>query len=69
MREGAAISKPRFPAATSAATTNLCHALIPHLQSMFADLRGDLSTAYGTIGMPGSCAVVSSQDHRGNRPF
>jgi N-methylhydantoinase B len=69
MREGAAIGKPRFPAATSAATTNLCHALIPHIQSMFADLRGDLGTAYGTIGMPGSCAVVSGQDHRGNRPF
>lgn len=69
MREGAAIGKPRFPAATSSATTNLCHALIPHIQSMFAELRGDLGTAYGTIGMPGSCAVVSGQDHRGNRPF
>jgi N-methylhydantoinase B len=65
MREGAAIGKPRFPAATSAATTNLCHALIPHLQSMFAMLRGDLGTAYGTIGMPGSCAVVSGEDARG----
>ncbi|WP_239025328.1 hydantoinase B/oxoprolinase family protein [Rhodoligotrophos defluvii] len=64
MREGAAIGKPRFPAATSAATTNLCHALIPHLQSMFAELGGDLGTAYGTIGMPGSCAVVSGEDPR-----
>jgi N-methylhydantoinase B len=64
MREGSAIGKPRFPAATSAATTNLCHALIPHLQSMFAMLRDDLGTAYGTIGMPGSCAVVSGQDTR-----
>ena len=69
MREGAAIGKPKFPAATSAATTNLCHALIPHIQSMFADLRDDLGTAYGTIGMPGSCAVVSGNDHRGDRPF
>lgn len=69
MREGAAIGKPRFPAATSSATTNLCHALIPHLQSMFADLRGDLGTAYGTIGMPGSCAVVSGTDTRHGRPF
>ncbi|MCO5070747.1 MAG: hydantoinase B/oxoprolinase family protein [Rhizobiaceae bacterium] len=69
LREGAAIGKPKFPAATSAATTNLCHALIPHIQSMFADLRGDLGTAYGTIGMPGSCAVVSGNDPRGDRPF
>ncbi len=65
MREGAAIGKPRFPSATSAATTNLCHALIPHIQSMFAELRDDLGTAYGTIGMPGSCAVVSGADTRG----
>jgi N-methylhydantoinase B len=69
MREGAAIGKPLFPAATSSATTNLCHALIPHLQSMFAMLRADLGTAYGTIGMPGSCAVISGFDVRSNRPF
>jgi N-methylhydantoinase B len=69
MREGAAVGKPRFPAATSAATTNLCHALIPHIQSLFAELGEGLGTAYGTIGMPGSCAVVSGIDHRGNRPF
>jgi N-methylhydantoinase B len=69
MREGAAIGKPRFPAATSAATTNLCHALIPHLQSMFADLRQDLGTAYGTIGIPASCSVVSGFDARINRSF
>jgi N-methylhydantoinase B len=65
MREGAAIGKPRFPAATSSATTNLCHALIPHIQSMFAMLSSELGTAYGTIGMPGSCAVVSGHDTRG----
>lgn len=70
MREGSAIGKPRFPAATSAATTNLCHALIPHIQSMFGMLRPDLGTAYGTIGMPGSCAVVSGTDPRvGNQAF
>lgn len=66
MREGAAIGKPRFPAATSSATTNLCHALIPHIQSMFAMLSDSLGTAYGTIGMPGSCAVVSGRDTRGH---
>lgn len=70
LREGAAIGKPRFPAATSAATTNLCHALIPHIQSMFAELRDDLGTAYGTIGLPASCSVVSGADHRrGGAPF
>jgi N-methylhydantoinase B len=69
MREGSAIGKPRFPAATSAATTNLCHALIPHIQSMFGMLRPDLGTAYGTIGMPGSCAVVSGTDPRTGTDF
>jgi len=70
MREGAAVGKPRFPAATSSATTNLCQALTPHIQSMFALLRDDLGTAYGTIGMPGTCAVVSGQDPRlQGKPF
>lgn len=70
MREGSAIGKPRFPAATSAATTNLCHALIPHIQSLFALLDPKLGTAYGTVGMPGSCAVVSGKDPRkSGQPF
>lgn len=70
MRDGSAIGRPRFPAATSAATTNLCHALVPHIQSMFAELGEGLGSAYGTIGMPGSCAVVSGTDHRhADQPF
>jgi N-methylhydantoinase B len=70
MREGSAIGKPKFPAATSAATTNLCHALTPHIQAMFAELGERLGTAYGTIGMPGSCAVVSGRDSRhAGKPF
>ena len=69
LRDGSAIGRPKFPAATSAATTNLCHALVPHIQSMFAELRSDLGTAYGTIGMPGSCAVISGLDHRTSQPF
>lgn len=70
MREGAAIGKPKFPAATSSATTNLCHALIAHLQSLFASFRDDMGTACGTIGMPGSCAVLSGRDSRfSGRPF
>lgn len=69
LRDGCAIGRPKFPAATSAATTNLCHALVPHIQSMFAELRSDLGTAYGTIGMPGSCAVISGLDHRTSQPF
>lgn len=64
MREGAAIGKPKFPAATSSATTNLCHALIAHLQSLFASFGDDMGTACGTSGMPGSCAVISGRDSR-----
>lgn len=70
LRDGCAIGRPKFPAATSAATTNLCHALVPHIQSMFAELDPQLGTAYGTIGMPGSCAVISGLDQRnGGQPF
>lgn len=64
MREGAAVGIPKFPAATSSATTNMCHALVPHIQSLFSKLRDDLGTGYGTIGMPGSCAVISGEDYR-----
>ncbi|MDT6942435.1 hydantoinase B/oxoprolinase family protein [Brucella pseudogrignonensis] len=64
MRDGSAIGKPKFPAATCASTTNLAHILIEHLQSMFADLRPGLGTAYGTIGHPASAPVVSGSDSR-----
>ncbi|NTF16504.1 hydantoinase B/oxoprolinase family protein [Agrobacterium tumefaciens] len=70
MRDGSAIGKPKFPAATCASTTNLAHILIEHIQSMFADLRPGLGTAYGTIGHPASAPVVSGSDSRFNdRPF
>jgi len=70
MREGCAIGKPKFPAATSAATTNLCHAFASHVQALFAELADGLGSAYGSIGMPGSCPVVSGIDVRyGNRTF
>ncbi len=70
MREGSAIGKPKFPAATCASTTNLAHILIEHIQSMFAELRPGLGTAYGTIGHPASAPVVSGTDSRyQDRPF
>jgi N-methylhydantoinase B len=70
MREGSAIGRPRFPAATSAATTNLCHLLAAHIQALFAELKSGAGSAYGSVGLPGSCAVVSGRDpRRGGRPF
>ncbi len=70
MRDGAAIGRPLPPAATSAATTNLCNALASHVQALFAALSPGLGTAYGAIGLPGSCPVVSGNDpRRGDRPF
>ncbi|WP_089025690.1 hydantoinase B/oxoprolinase family protein [Bradyrhizobium mercantei] len=65
-REGAAIGRPKFPAATSCATTNLTQLLGPMVRSAFADLRKGLGSACGTLGMPASCAVVSGQDDRRN---
>lgn len=70
MREGAAIGRPRFPAATSAATTNLCHLLAGHIQALYAELKAGAGSAYGSVGLPGSCAVVSGKDpRRGGRVF
>ncbi|MEZ5774759.1 MAG: hydantoinase B/oxoprolinase family protein [Hyphomicrobiaceae bacterium] len=70
MRDGSAIGRPVFPAATSAATTNLCHLLASHIQALYADLVDGLGSAYGSVGLPGSCPVVSGRDpRRGNRPF
>ncbi|QHJ01726.1 hydantoinase B/oxoprolinase family protein [Xylophilus rhododendri] len=70
MREGAAVGKPRFPAATSAATTNLTHILTSHLQALFADFRADLGAAYSTIGQPASAPCISGEDSRkGGKSF
>jgi N-methylhydantoinase B len=70
MREGAMVGKPRFPAATSAATTNVCHALGGHIFALYASISGNHGTAYGCSGLPGSCPVVSGSDpRRGNQPF
>lgn len=70
MREGAAVGKPRFPAGTSAATTNLTQILAPLVQSMFADLAYGLGAAFPTVGNPASCPTVSGNDSRyGGRAF
>lgn len=70
MRDGAAIGRPRHPAATSAATTNLAHLLCPLIQSMFAKLKKGLGSAFGGVGLPASCSVMSGADPRyGGRPF
>lgn len=70
MRDGCAIGRPVFPAATSAATTNLCHAFASHVQALFAELSDGLGSAYGSIGLPGSSPVVSGKDPRyDNRTF
>mgnify|MGYP001489776776 CR=1 FL=1 len=70
MRDGSAIGRPRFPAATSAATTNLCHLLASHIQALYAELVDGAGSAYGSVGLPGSCPVVSGTDpRRGGRAF
>lgn len=70
MREGAVIGKPRHPAATPSATTNICNAFACHVQALFADVQDGLGSAYGSIGMPGSAPVISGRDPRkGNQPF
>lgn len=63
-REGAAIGRPKFPAATSCATTNLTQLLGPLVRSAFASLGKGLGSACGSLGMPASCAVVSGRDPR-----
>ncbi|MDG4889979.1 MULTISPECIES: hydantoinase B/oxoprolinase family protein [unclassified Mesorhizobium] len=69
MRENSAIGLPRFPAATSSATTNLAHILIDHIQAMFAEVTDTRGTAYGTVGNPASAPCVSGFDSRRQAPF
>ena len=70
LREGSAVGIPRFPAATSTATTNLCHVLNCLVQSLFSGLGDGLGAACATIGNPASCACVSGTDSRyGGRSF
>jgi N-methylhydantoinase B len=64
LREGAAVGKPRFPAATSAATTNLCQILSPLVQSLFHGVLPHLGAGFSTVGNPASCSVVSGRDVR-----
>jgi len=69
MREGCAIGIPKFPAATSTATTNLAHALMSHIQAIFADIGDGLGTGYATAGTPASCGCLSGHDSRYGRHF
>ncbi len=64
MREGAVIGKPKHPAATSAATSNLCSAFASHLHALYASLAPGLGSGYGTVGVPASAAVISGRDPR-----
>lgn len=68
-REGAAVGRPKFPAATSCATTNLTQLLGPLVRSAFAELKDGLGSACGSIGMPGSCPVVSGTDPATGQSF
>lgn len=70
MRDGAVIGRPVHPAATATATTNLCSAYASHVHALFAEYREGMGSAYGGVGMPGSCPVVSGVDPaRGGREF
>jgi len=70
IREGAAIGKPKFPAATSAATTNLTHLITSHIQALFAQIGPNLGVAYASIGQPASAPCVSGTDPRaGGRSY
>src|SRR5690606_38312565 len=70
MREGAVVGKPKFPAATSAATSNLCSAFASHGHALFSDLSDQHGPAYGTIGQPGSSPVISGRHPRyGGKEF
>lgn len=66
MREGAVIGKPRYPAATSAATSNLCSAFSSHLHALYSQVSDQHGSAYGTIGVPASASVISGRDPRYN---
>ena len=70
LRDGALVGRPRPPAATSSATTNVCNLFASHVHALFAEIGHGLGSAYGSIGLPGSSPVVSGTDsHRSGLPF
>lgn len=70
MREGAVIGKPKHPAATSSATSNLCSALAAHMHALYAQLSDQHGSAYGAVGVPASLSVISGRDPRdGGKEF
>jgi N-methylhydantoinase B len=70
MREGAAIGKPKHPAATSSATSNLCSQLSAHLHALYSQLSDQHGSAYGSVGAPACISVVSGKDPRyGDKPY
>ncbi|MBK8084550.1 MAG: hydantoinase B/oxoprolinase family protein [Devosia sp.] len=69
VREGAAVGLPKFPAATSSATTDLCQSTMVVIHEAMAELGDGLGFGGSSIGIPSSGAVVSGYDSRKERYF
>ena len=62
LREGSAIGKPRYPAGTSVATTNVNDRLITAVNAVFSKMGSPYGLAEGGPHLPAGIGVISGSD-------
>ena len=70
LREGSAIGKPRYPAGTSVATTNVNDRLITAVNAVFSKMGSPYGLAEGGPHLPAGIGVISGADpFKGGHPY
>ena len=70
LREGSAVGKPRYPAGTSVATTNVNDRLITAVNAVFSKMGVPLGQAEGGPHLPAGIGVISGKDpFKGGHPY
>lgn len=65
--DGKVVGRPKYPAATATATTNVCGVLFNAVQAAFGELGEPFGMAEGASGIPPISAVISGKDTRRNQ--
>jgi N-methylhydantoinase B len=70
LRDGAVVGRPKFPAGTSIATTNVNERLINAVQACFAQMGAPFGLGEGAVQQQAGESVISGQDsENGNEPY
>jgi N-methylhydantoinase B len=64
LREGCLVGKPKYPAGTSCATTNISDRLISAVNCIFSEMGAPFGQAEGTYTLQSGMAVISGVDPR-----